>query len=140
MPETPPRRTLAESWRPDRLLVARMLRAHTPLAWLLLPSDRGRRSRSTGGRSMAQGYPPYSRRLALHRARRGRVRYGGARWAWSLALVMSALTVVTVLLATSQAKRVTANSLASFTQPVLATGPIGLPAGAPLDIGLSQTA
>src|SRR5262249_4370345 len=49
-----------------------------------------RHSQPSGGRSMARrrpsylavaktDYPPYLRRLALHRVRRGRVAYGGAR-------------------------------------------------------------
>jgi penicillin-binding protein 1C len=84
--------------------------------------------------------PPYLRRLALHRVRRGRLAYGGRRWAWSLPLVMTALAVATALLASSEAPRVTANTLASFTQPVLASDRIGLPAGTSLDAGLPQTA
>jgi penicillin-binding protein 1C len=76
----------------------------------------------------------------LHRARRQRARESGVLWASGLVLVVGGLVLVALLLSSRQTTRFTTDALDWITRQVLDTYGVDLPAGAPLDAGLPQTA
>src|SRR5579884_997370 len=83
---------------------------------------------------------PYFRRSLAHQARRERVRDSAVLWAWGFALVLGGLGLIALVLVSRQTTTFATNALNSVTQHVLTANSPDLPADAPLDASLPQTA